>query len=171
MRRSDEKTKTIFILSIVIISLSIISGYLAGYYIYKEHKEKAAYLDEQIQSILYRFGRIENDLIGLYSDLDENKIERKKVLLKLEDIRGDIEEWKNGYKTTVLRLRSSIEDMKVDRLTRTVERLQDEINRFKMMVQDLDMKIDSSRAQAIGSGLDINSIDLGRISVKKEDKK
>ena len=48
-----------------------------------------------------------------------------------------------------------------------VENLQDDIAGFKMTMQDLDMKIDEVRDKKANSETNLNSVNLGRISVKK----
>ena len=55
-------------------------------------------------------------------------------------------------------------------LTRVVENLQDDINKFKMTVQDLEAKLDEARdLKSAKEG--IEGVDLGKISVKKSERK
>ena len=58
-------------------------------------------------------------------------------------------------------LRGEIEDLKVNKLTRMVQNLEDEVVKFKMKMQDLDLKLDETRGV---------KVDLGKISIKKKGK-
>lgn len=155
------------------IFFSIGAGYVAGYFVYTDYKERTAYLDSQARFAIGKFDDMEKDLKELYIALqntaDEGKIETKKVLSRLEAINEDISEWKNGYKATVSRLRGDIDDLKVDKLARMVDRLQSDINGFKMKVQDMDLKIDEASGNGLGIRKEAINIDLGKISVGKQE--
>ena len=153
-----KSTKTITTLLIIGIFISIATAYIAGFFIYRDYKEKTAYLERLARN---KFEELENNLKDLYITLenmiDEDKIEKQDLLSKLENIKEDIENWKEGYRVAISELRASLEDLKVEALTRMVEKMQDEINEFKTKIQDLDLKIDEVKG----------SVDLGRISVGK----
>ncbi|MDP8229891.1 MAG: hypothetical protein P9L93_02180 [Candidatus Gorgyraea atricola] len=157
----------------MVIFFSIGAGYVAGYFVYTDYKEKTAYLDSRTRFAIDKFKEMEKDLKKLYIALentaDENKIETRKVLSRLEAIKEDIGEWKSGYKTTVSQLRGDIDDLKVDKLSRMVKRLQRDINGFKMRVQDMDLKIDEARGNSPGIRKEAINIDLGKISVGKQE--
>ena len=161
-------------LLMMVIFFSIGAGYVAGYFVYTDYKEKTAYLDSRTKFAIGKFKKMEKDLKKLYIALentaDESKIETRKVLSRLEAINEDIGEWKSGYKTTVSKLRGDIDDLKVDKLTRMVDRLQRDINGFKMRVQDMDLKIDEARGTSPGIRKEAINIDLGKISVGKRER-
>ncbi|MFC1621324.1 hypothetical protein ACFL2G_03360 [Candidatus Omnitrophota bacterium] len=160
-------------LLIMVIFFSIGSGYIAGYFVYTDYKEKTAYLDSRTRFAIGKFEEMEKDLKKLYIALqdtaDESKMETRKVLSRLEAISEDIGEWKSGYKATVSQLRGDIDDLKVGKLTRMVDRLQSDINGFKMKVQDMDLKIDEARGDGLGHRKEALNIDLGKISVGKQE--
>ena len=162
-----KNAKVIITLLVFLIIVSIAAGYLAGFFVYKEYKERTAYLEKQAE---VRFGSIENALKKLYvtleNTMDENKIERKKTLAVVGDMKEGIEGWKRGYAATIVELRETINNLKVEKLTRMVENLQDNISGFKMTMQDLDIKIDDVRDRKANSETNLNSVNLGRISVK-----
>lgn len=163
-----KNAKVIIALLVFLIIISIAAGYLAGFFVYKEYKEKTAYLEKQAED---RFGRVESTLKKLYvtlkNTMDENKIERKKALAVVGDIKEGIKEWKRRHMATISELKEAIDDLKVEKLTRMVENLQDDIIGFKMTMQDLDIKIDEVRDKKAKSEMNLNSVNLGRISVKK----
>ncbi|MBU1147769.1 MAG: hypothetical protein KKD11_05390 [Candidatus Omnitrophica bacterium] len=168
-----KDTKLMSGLLTMVIFFSIGAGYVAGYFVYTDYKERTAYLDSQARFAIGKFEDMEKDLKKLYITLqntaDEGKIETKKVLSRIETIKEDISEWESGYKTTVSNLRGDIDDLKVDKLTRMVERLQRDINGFKMRVQDMDLKIDEASGNALGIRKEAINIDLGKISVGKQE--
>lgn len=163
-----KSARVIIVLLVFLIIVSIAAGYLAGFFVYKEYKEKTAILEKQVKD---RFGSVENNLKKLYATMentmDENKIERKKALAVARDIKKGIEEWEKGYMATIVELKDIIDDLKVEKLTRRVENLQDDIAGFKMTMQDLDIKIDEVRDKKANSRANLDSVNLGRISVKK----
>lgn len=155
-------------LLIFLIIISIAAGYTAGFFVYRDYREKTACLEKQAED---RFGKVEDSLKDLYISLektmDENSIERKKALVVIEGIKEDIEAWKRGYASTIAELGKTIENLKVERLTNMVENLQDNIEEFRMTMQDLELKVEEAGEKITGSKTDPNSIDLGKISVKK----
>lgn len=151
-----KNAKAIFMLLLICILVSIGAGYVAGFYVYREYREKTEYLEAQARN---KFKDVEKNLQDLYLTLenkfDENKIEREKALSKLEEIRDNIKEWERGYRAALLQLRGKIEDLKVERLRMTVEKMQDEMKEFRMKVQDMELKNE------------MEGVDLGKISVKQ----
>lgn len=151
-----KNAKAIFTLLLICILVSIGAGYVAGFYVYREYREKTEYLEAQARN---KFKDVEKNLQDLYLTLenkfDENKIEREKALSKLEEIRDNIKEWERGYRAALLQLRGKIEDLKVERLRMTVEKMQNEMKEFRMKVQDMELKNE------------MEGVDLGKISVKQ----
>lgn len=163
-----KNANAIITLLIFLIVASIAAGYAAGFFVYREYQQKTACLERQVED---RFGKVEDSLkdfyISLENAMDENKIERKKALAVVEKMKEDMEEWKKGYASAIAELGRTIENLKVERLTRMVENLQDNIDDFRMTMQDLDIKVEEVRGARADSKIDPNSIDLGKISVKK----
>jgi len=155
--------KTVVSLIIVILLVSIFAGYVAGFIIYKEYREKTKYYDMQAQFTLDKFEKLESNLKDLYSTLsntvDQNMIVRKKLLSTIKNMNDDIQDWKKGYGATLSDIRDEINDLEIGRLRRMVEKLQDDIDAFKMTIQDLELKDE------------LKGIDLGKISVQKKEKK
>lgn len=151
-----KNAKAIVALLLICILVSIAAGYVAGFYVYRKYRQKTEYLEEQAES---KFKEVDKNLRDLYSSfenkMDENKTERKEVLSKLEELRENIKEWERGYRVALLELRGKVEDLKVERLRMTVEKMQDEIKEFRMKVQDLELKSE------------MGGVDLGKISVKQ----
>jgi len=170
-----KDTKTIGTFLIVIIFMSIAAGYGAGYFVYRDYKQKAAYFDRQARLTMDRFGELEGNLQELYSSLeisiDDSRVEGRRVLSSIESIKENIQEWKKGYNVSMSELRGTIEDMKVDKLTRMVENLQDDIDEFELAVQDLNLKLDNTEGRIISRKVDGESVDLGKISVRKKAEK
>ncbi len=158
-------------ISIVVLFALLIATYVMGYFIYNDYKEKTLYLDSQAQLAMDKFKKLEEGVkdidIALSSATDENKIEMRKVLSQLESMQEILKDWKAGYNRAVSDLKGEISDLKVSRLRRRMEKLQDEIDEFKMAMQDWDLKIyDDNRALTYREG--IEGVDLGKISVKKK---
>lgn len=151
-----KNAKTIILLLIVLVLISIVAGYVAGFYVYKEYKTKTEHLERQTQN---KFGTLEKNLKELYvaleNTVDKNKAEVQGILSELEAIREDIEKWNRGYRVIVAELKGEIDNLKIDKLTRMVEKLQSEIDSFKIKIQDLELKDE------------IKEVDLGKISVEK----
>ena len=166
-----KDAKNIIVLLIVVVLASIACGYAAGFIVYKDYKQKAAYFDEQAQQSLDKFSKLEGNLKDIYitleSTIDENKIDRKGLLSAMEEVKKDIKSWERGYGIALTELKESMENLKVERLTRIVENMQDDISGFKMKIQDLELKLDESAGRARVHVQDGKDIDLGRISVKK----
>lgn len=170
-----KDTKTIVTFLTVIIFMSIATGYVTGYFVYRGYKQKTAYLDKQARLTTDRFGELEGNLQELYSSLegsiDDSRVERRRVLSSIESIKEDIQEWKKGYNVRMSELRWAMEDMKVDKLTRMVENLQDDIDEFELAIQDLNLKLDDTEGRTISGKVDGESVDLGKISVREKAKK
>lgn len=151
-----KSVKAIITLVAVVIFVSIAAGYIAGFFVYKEYRERTAYLEEQVSN---KFNSLEEDVKELYISLgnrvDKNRIEMREILSKADSIKEGIEDWKRKYKTSISELRRSIDDLKVDRLTKMVENLQAELNEYKIKLQDLELKDEAQ------------GVDLGKISVEK----
>lgn len=159
-------------LLIVIIFASIAAGYVAGFFVYRDYREKAAYLDSQTQFAMNKFGEMEGNLKELYVSLDntvdKNSIEKKELLSKIEEMREDIKEWEIGYRATLLGLKKTIEGLNVDKLTRIVEKMQKDIDEFRVDVQDMGLKLDEVRGtDKVAGSTKPEGVDLGKISVKK----
>ncbi len=154
-----KDVKRIITIIAISISISIIAGYAAGFFVYREYKQKTAHLDEQARSTMDKFGELDVNLKELYVSIEntvsENKMEREGLLAAIEKIKGYLKEWERGYRTTLSELKGEIEDLKIGRLTRMVEKLQDEVDDFKMKMQDLELKDE------------MEGVDLGKISVGK----
>ncbi len=154
-----KNTRTVVALIMISIIVSIGAGYVAGFFVYREYKQRTACLDSQVQSTIDKFGELENNLKDLYviieNTVDENKAEKKRLLTTIEKIKEYLKGWERGYRRTVSELKEEIEDLKIGRLTRMVEKMQDEIDEFKMKIQDLELKDE------------LEGVDLGKISVKK----
>jgi hypothetical protein len=167
-------TRLIISLLITVIIFSIAAGYTAGFFIYRDYKEKAVYFDRQNQIAIDKFGALDENLKGLYTALenvaDENKAEKKELLAKIEAIKEDTKEWEKGYRATLLELKETVEGLKMDQLTRIVENLQDEINEFKIKVQDLDLKLDETKGIRSTDKEETRGVDLGKISVGGQEK-
>ncbi|MFC1666294.1 hypothetical protein ACFL0P_00290 [Candidatus Omnitrophota bacterium] len=168
-----KSAKIIITLLIVVVLASIAAGYAAGFFVYRQYKEKAVYFDKQVQLTMDKFGGIESNLDELYSALDKGKMERENALSKIEKIKEDLQGWKKGYGATLSGLRNAIDDLKVDRLRMAVEGLKGDINDFKMTMQDFDLKLDEYRGKTVNlraDGENVKSVDLGKISVRKRGK-
>ncbi|NQT74927.1 MAG: hypothetical protein HQ566_00220 [Candidatus Omnitrophica bacterium] len=154
-----KDAKSIITIIAISVVISIIAGYAAGFFVYREYKQKTAYLDEQARSTMDKFGELEGGLKELYVSIEntvsENKMEREDLLSAIEKIKENLKEWERGYRTTLSELKGEIEDLKIGRLTRMVEKLQDEVDDFKMKMQDLELKDE------------VEGVDLGKISVGK----
>lgn len=150
---------------IFVILGSIVAGYVAGFFVYRDYRKKTAYFDKQAQFSLDKFAEMQESLRDLYISLentaDKNNIEREELLSKVEIIKEDIKEWEKGYRSAIVELKEAVEDLRVDKLTRVVENLQDDINGFKVKIQDLELKIDDKK--------DGVKVDLGKISVGKKE--
>jgi len=163
-----KHAKTIITLLLVLIIISIAAGYTAGFFVYNKYKEETAQMEKQAQT---KFKDIDSGLKELYvtlqNGMDKNNIERKRLLSNIEGMKDDLRDWKKGYRASISELKKTIEDLRVERLTRIVEDMQDDINGFKVRMQDLDLKMDEVRKEAGSSGMHPDNIDLGRISIKK----
>jgi len=163
--------KGILKLSIMVLFALLIGTYVIGYFMYKDYSEKTAYLNDQAQLATDRFKEMEDGMrdidVVLSNATDENKIEIRKMLSQLDSMQGILKDWETEYNKTVSDLKGEISDLKVSRLRRRMEKLQDEIDGFKMAMQDWDLKIyDDNRALTYKEG--IEGVDLGKISVKKK---
>lgn len=169
-----KDTKSLVTLLIIIILLSIAAGSVAGFFVYRDYKENSAYLSRRVQSTMDKFGDLESNLKDLYvtleNTMDEGEIERKKVLSKIESIKEDVLGWESGYRAAILQLKAEIDNLKVGKLTRTVENLQDDVKSFKMKIQDLELKLDDARGNIESNKGNFKGVDLGRISVKGKKK-
>jgi hypothetical protein len=167
-------TRLIISLLITIIIFSIAAGYTAGFFIYRDYKEKTVYFDRQNQISIGKFEALDENLKGLYTTLenvkDENKIRKKELFAKIEAIKENIKDWERGYRGALLELRETVEELKIDRLTRMVENLQGEINEFKLKVQDLDLKLDEAKKAKSIDKEETMGVDLGKISVGAQEK-
>ncbi len=157
--------------SIIVLFALLVGTYIIGYFIYQDYRERTAYLDEQAQFAMDRFRELEEDMkdidVALLNATDENKIEMRKVLSQMESMQEIMKDWKAGYNKAVSDLKGEISDLKVSRLRRRMEKLQGEIDGFRMAMQDWDLKIyDDNRALTYKEG--IEGVDLGKISVKKK---
>lgn len=163
-----KNAKTIIALLIFFIIVSIAAGYAAGFFVYREYQQKTALLEREAAK---KFSEVEEELKELYlaleTSMDESKAEREKALAIIEGVKEGIEDWEKEYVLVLTELRETIDSLKVQKLTRMVENLQDDIDRFKVTMQDLDMEIDEVRGANREPLRDIQGIDLGRISVKK----
>ena len=139
--------------------VSLSAGYLAGSFVYKDYRRRTAYLEKETKD---KFGKLENSLKDLYvtidNTVDKNAIERKELLSKIEIVKEEIRKWEAGYRKTLSELKAAIEEQGIEKLKRMVENLQEDMDRFEITAQDLDLKIDEV-------GRD-KSVDLGKISVK-----
>lgn len=167
-----KEAKAVVILLAVVVFISIAAGYGAGFFVYKDYKQKTAHLDKQAQLTLDKFGELGNNLKKLHSgfenSMEDRRVEREKLLSMIESINEDINEWKEGYKATISEIKGTMDDMKVGKLTRMVENLQGDVDEFEMAVQDLNLKLDAANEKVITTGQQDNSIDLGKISVRKK---
>ena len=157
--------------SVVILFVLLAGTYIIGYFVYQDYREKTAYLDAQTQFAMDKFRELEEGMqdidVALLNATDENKIEMRKVLSQMESMQENLQDWKAGYNKAVSDLKGEISDLKVSRLRRRMEKLQDEIDGFRMAMQDWDLKIyDDNRALTYKEG--IEGVDLGKISVKKK---
>ena len=154
-----KNIKRLVILLAVFILVSLSAGYLAGSFVYKDYRRRTAYLEKETKD---KFGKLENSLKDLYvtidNTVDKNAIERKELLSKIEIVKEEIRKWEAGYRKTLSELKAAIEEQGIEKLKRMVENLQEDMDRFEITAQDLDLKIDEV-------GRD-KSVDLGKISVK-----
>jgi len=157
--------RTISRLLISVTLVLVVLSYVAWFFIYVEYREKTVYFQNQALVALDKIENLEGNIKGLYVALenskDENTLERKNLLFAMEDIKKGVKLWERKYIAAISELRGEVEALKVDKLTRMVENLEDEIVNFKVKVQDLDLKLDEARGV---------NVDLGRISVKKDKK-
>ncbi|MBU3959210.1 MAG: hypothetical protein KJ902_03475 [Candidatus Omnitrophica bacterium] len=155
-----KNIKRLVILLAVFILVSLSAGYLAGSFVYKDYRRRTAYLEKETKD---KFGKLENSLKDLYvtidNTVDKNAIERKELLSKIEIVKEEIRKWEAGYRKTLSELKAAIEEQGIEKLKRMVENLQEDMDRFEITAQDLDLKIDEV-------GRD-KSVDLGKISVKQ----
>ena len=162
---------------IIIIGIAVAAGYVAGFFVYMEYKQKIAYFDRKTQLAISKFEGLEGELKEAYTTLlntmGKNKTERELLLSKIRVIQEEVQDWKKHYSLSVSALEGKIEGLKVDRLKLTVENLEDDIHRFKTAIQDLDFKIDESkrlRADLQIKKDNTEEVDLGRILVKNQKK-
>ena len=164
----EVNEKRIAKLLVVIILSSIVCGYGAGFFIYRQHKEKIAYFDKQTRFASDKFAELEDNLKDVYTalenTLDENKIERKELLLKVGSIKEAIGDWQEGYRVAISTLKAEVKNLRVGKLTRMVENMQSDIDGFKMKVQDLELKLDDAKGNVLGASRDVS---LGKISVRR----
>ena len=155
-----KNMKTLVILLTIFILISLLAGYFAGSFVYKDYRRRTADLENETKD---KFNELENSLKDLYvtidNSVDKNSIERRELLANIEAIKEDIREWEAGYRMTLSELKAAMEEQGIEKLTRMVENLQEGMDRFEVKVQDLDLKIDEV-------GRD-KSVNLGRISVKQ----
>lgn len=141
----------------------IIGAYIAGFFVYMEYRHKSAYFARQSQFTMDKFRELEEGLkklhIALEDTIYENKTGRKLALSNIENIKDDIKNWKKEDRITLSELRDTIEGLKVDNLKRMVERLQANIEDFKLALQDFRFK------------QDLEGVDLGKISIEKSTRK
>jgi chromosome segregation ATPase len=141
--------------------VSIGAGYVAGYFVYKQYTVKTAEMERQ-SSLNYE--KLQKELKGFYvtleNTIDENKIDRARFEAHIEKIKEDLKGWEKGYRESLAGLQAEIEGLKVDRLAYMVEKLQEDMQSFKMTIQDMDMRMD-----------DIRGVDLGKIAVGNDDNK
>lgn len=161
-----KNAKTMGTLLIFVILGSIVAGYVAGFSVYRDYREKTAYFDRQVQITLDKFMEMQDNMNGLYTSLentvDKNNIAREELVSKLEAIKGDIREWEREQHDAVVELKEAMDGLKVDKLARMVENLQGDVNGFKLKIQDLELKIDDKKESAV-------KVDLGKISVGKRE--
>lgn len=164
-----KPSKIIMTFLIAIMLVSIGAGYVAGYLVYKQYSTRTAELERQTE---LKYGELQKGLKDFYVTLentvDANRLDRAKFLAHIEKIKEDLKGWEKGYRQALADLKNEVEDLGVDRLTRMVEGLQNDVYGFKVTIQDLDLKLDEVR----GVATDLRSlreqdlgIDLGRISV------
>lgn len=154
-----DNAKIKITLWIFIIFVLIAGGYILGFFAYKEYEEN---FNRQAEFTLNKFENLENNLkkfsTTFENTLDKNKIERKKALSQMQNIKEALKDVENKYKAALSEMRMEIEGLRVDRLTAMVENMQQDINELKKDIQDLEIKEDAK------------GVDLGRISVEKEGK-
>lgn len=154
-----DNTKVKVTIWIVIMSILIASGYILGFFAYKDYEEN---FNRQVEFTLNKFENLENNLrnfsITFENAIDKNKIERKQAVSQIQSIKENFKDLENKYNTALSEIRREIENLKVDRLTAVVENLQNDINELKKQIQDLEIKED------------VKGVDLGKISVEKEEK-
>ncbi|MBU1852792.1 MAG: hypothetical protein KJ957_01950 [Candidatus Omnitrophica bacterium] len=159
------ENKKITVILLAIIAGLITAGYAVGFFIFMDYRQKTIYLDKQTQVAIERFEAIESSLqklsMNLENTIDKNRLQKEDLLAEIEVIEGEMHDWKNGCGTILSEIKGQIDELEIDRLTRRVENIQDDINKFKTEIQDLDLKIDDTRR-------DVKfNVDLGKISVKK----
>jgi len=158
-----KDTKRLVSLLITIIFLSIAAGGVAGFFVYRDYKENTAHLGRRVQSTMDKFGMLEDNLKDIYvtleNTMDESAIERKQVLDKIEAMKEGLRNWETEYRDAMLQLKADMDNLKVEKLTRTVENLRSDIRGFKMKMQDMELRMD-----------DTKGVDLGRISVNSEER-
>ncbi len=154
-----KNTRLLLILTGAVMFAAIFAGYYAGILYYKEYQRKSAYFDKKITKV----SELEKSLGDLYHSLenaeDEKEMDKKEILSKIEEIRHEIRSWQVEQRAAIADLRSGMDELKVDRLERLVLNLREEMNEFRMSVQDLNIKVDEIEKE--------KSVDLGRISVTK----
>lgn len=145
---------------IIIVFILIAGGYALGFFFYTDYKED---LDKYTHFTIEKFEEAKNDLKGLTTIFenarDKNEIEKEKLLSEIARIKEEAQNLKNEYKASLSELKRTIEDLGIDTLTRKVENLQDNVDGFKLTLQDLKLKEEAM------------SVDLGKISVGEEKKR
>ena len=121
-------SKKISSLLIGIMLASIGAGYAAGYFVYKQYTVKTAEMERQSG---LNYEKLQKELkefyVTLENTIDENKMDRARFTEHIEKIKEDLKGWEKGYRESLAGLQTEIENLKVDRLTYMVEKLQEDI--------------------------------------------
>lgn len=145
---------------IIILFILISGGYALGFFFYNDYKED---FNRYTQITAEKFEEAKNDLkelsIAFENTRDKNEMEKAKLLSEIELLREEVQNLKREYAAAVSEVKRTIDDLGIDRLTRMVENLQDNVEGFRITIQDLKLKEEAK------------SIDLGRISVGEQENK
>jgi len=159
-----EQVKSNVTIWIIIILLLIGGGYALGFLAYNDYEEG---LSDQSRLTMDKFEELDKGLkefsLTFEDTLDKNRIARGEVASQIGSLKEDFQVLKNAYKNAVLELRETVRHMEINRLTRKIENLQEDINKFRVEMQDLDLKVNEVR----GGGPHPADVDLGKISVGK----
>jgi chromosome segregation ATPase len=161
------KKDIVFIALIGVLFVLVAGSIVASFSFYKEYKDKMDYLEQQTMSGKSRMEGLEAKLDNFKSTVDEinsqvkgyndnikaiqntvslSEEERKSLMLKLEEMKKDLQGWQKDYSSTVIEIRQSMMVLK-DNLD-TMESKSKEIELGKITVKQGDKKEDKKVASA-----------------------
>jgi len=146
-----------------LIVLAIIIGYIAGFIIYNDYRQKTLYFNKQTEAILDRFCELGEKLKDLYSaiesSINRDAQQKEDIFARIESIRKDVKNLEELYTPTLLELKETMDTAKIQRMSMMIESLKEDMDSFKVRMQDIDLRLDMIDKEGIPG------VDLGRISI------